>query len=142
MFGASNDVQSASDHRRRRGGQDHHVGRPRRNRSSIWYSNAVVGRQYREAIGAGDGPPAASAMVINFVGWFVAATALAWFFAAIDVTDVVDGALWGAVAAIGFIITSRWIGQAYGADNPKLMAINGPYYVIGFAAMGAILASM
>lgn len=109
---------------------------------SIWYSNALVGRQYREAIGAEDGPPDVSAMVINFVGWFVTAAALAWFFAAIGVDDVVDGMLWGLVAAIGFIGTSRWVGQAYGADNPKLMAINGPYYLVGFAAMGAVLVSM
>ena len=109
---------------------------------TIWYSNALMGRQYREAIGSGDDPPAVSAMVINFVGWFVTATTLAWFFAGIGVTDVVDGILWGLLASIGFIGMNRWVGQAYGADNSKLMTINGPYHLVGFAAMGAILAAM
>ncbi|MDX1468773.1 MAG: DUF1761 domain-containing protein [Acidimicrobiia bacterium] len=110
---------------------------------SLWYANFLFGKQYRAAIGQEEGgAPAAGPIVINLVAWFIAATALAWFFAAIGVNDVLDGALWGLVAAIGFIGTNRVTGQAYGADNPKLMRINGPYTLIGFAVMGAILASM
>lgn len=109
---------------------------------SIWYSSALFGKQYREAIGQESETPEVSAMVTNFVAWFVAAAALAWFFAAIGVSDVLDGVLWGLLASIGFIGTNRVVGQAYGADNPKLMRINGPYNLIGFAVMGAILAAM
>lgn len=109
---------------------------------SIWYSNALMGKQYREAIGAEEGPPAVSAMVINFVGWFVTAAAMACVFVAIGVDSLGDGVLWGLIAAVGFIGMNRWVGQAYGGDNPKLMTINGPYTLAGYAAMGAILAVM
>ena len=109
----------------------------------VWYSNALFGKQYRAALGQEEGSaPAVSAIIINFIGWFVAAAALAWFFTAIGVDDLVDGILWGLIAAIGFIGTNRIVGQAYGGDNPKLMPINAPYTLIGYTVMGAILAVM
>lgn len=108
---------------------------------SIWYSNALMGKQYRRASSVAV-VVGRRLVVILFVGWFVTAAALAWFFAGIGVTDVVDGIIWGLVASVGFIGMNRWVGQAYGADSAKLMKIDGPYHLIGFAAMGAILAAM
>ena len=109
---------------------------------SLWYANFLFGRQYREAIGAEDGPPAVSAMVINIVAWFIAALALGLIATALGTDDAVDGIVLGLVVSIGFIGTNRVVGRAYGADNPKLMPINAPYTLIGYAAMGAVFGLM
>jgi hypothetical protein len=44
---------------------------------AIWYSNMMFGKAYRAALGITEqGTPNPSLLVINFVGWFITATAL------------------------------------------------------------------
>lgn len=111
---------------------------------AIWYSNVLFGRQYRAALGQPDeaATPPVAALTVNFVGWFVAAIALGLISSAIGADSVWEGVVLGLVVAVGFIATARVVDQFYGAGNPKLMPINGPYTLIGYALMGAILAAM
>lgn len=111
---------------------------------TLWYSNLLFGRQYRAALGQPDEPatPPATALVVNFIGWFIAAIALGLISIAIGVDDIWDGIVLGLVVAIGFIGTTQVVNQFYGAGNPKLMPINAPYTLLGYALMGAVLAVM
>lgn len=111
---------------------------------AIWYSNALFGKQYREALGRPDEPatPPVNALLVNLVGWFVAAIALGLISTAIGASNIGEGIVLGIVVWLGFIGTNRVVNQAYGADNPKLRMINGPYNLIGYALMGAIIAAM
>ena len=108
---------------------------------SLWYANFLFGKQYRAAIGAEEGPPPVAAMVANAVAWFIAAMVLGLIVVGLGTDTVVDGIVLGLVVSIGFIGTNRVVGRMYGADNPKLMPINAPYTLLGYALMGAILAA-
>jgi fluoride ion exporter CrcB/FEX len=111
---------------------------------AIWYSNAVFGKRYRAALGVPDQPatPPVAALLVNFIGWFVAAIALGLISTAVGADDVWDGVVLGLVVAVGFIGTTSVVNRMFGSENPKLMPINGPYTLIGYALMGAILAVM
>ena len=110
---------------------------------TLWYSNLLFGKQYREAIGAEEGgAPPVGAIVGNLVLWFIAAIALGLIATAIGTDNAWDGIVLGLVVAIGFIGTNRVVGRLYGADNPKLMPINAPYTLIGYAVMGLIFGVM
>jgi hypothetical protein len=108
---------------------------------AIWYSNALFGKQYRAAIGAAEGgTPEVGPMIINFIAWLVAATVLGLISTGIGADEWLDGLVLGLVVSFGFIGTNRIVGQAYGADNRKVMPINAPYTLIGYSLMGVILA--
>ena len=107
----------------------------------IWYSNALFGRQYRAAIGQDDDyAPSPTAIVVNVIGWFVAAVVLALIARGIGAETWVDGLVLGLVASIGFIGTNRVVANLYEGPNTALMRVNAPYNLIGYAVMGIILA--
>lgn len=109
---------------------------------AVWYSNALFGRQYRAAIGVSDDGTMAAAkgLIINFVGWLVAAIALALVSHGIGADDWLDGAVLGLVASFGFIGTNRIVGNAYEGNSSALMKVNAPYTLLGYVLMGIILA--
>jgi hypothetical protein len=108
---------------------------------AIWYSNALFGSQYRAAIGQEEGTPVnVTALVVNLVGWFVAAVALALIAEAAGADDFVDGIVLGLVAWVGFIVTNRTVGNIYEGKGWDLARINGPYNALGYMVMGVILA--
>ena len=108
---------------------------------AIWYSNALFGKQYRAAIGQEEGTPMNStALVVNGIGWFIAALALGLIAKAIGASTVADGLVLGLVASFGFIGTNRIVGQFYEGRNTALMRVNAPYNLLGFMLMGVILA--
>ena len=108
---------------------------------AIWYSNALFGKQYRAAIGAEEGASMqATALVVNAIGWFIAAVALALIAKAIGADNAVDGLVLGLVASFGFIGTNRIVGQFYEGRNTALMRVNAPYNLLGYLLMGVILA--
>ena len=109
---------------------------------SIWYTNALFGRQYRAAIGQEDGSPVnVTAIVVNAIGWFVAALALALISKAIGASTVADGIVLGLVVSVGFIGANSVVAQLYEGSNRALMMINAPYTVLGYMIMGVILAT-
>ena len=110
----------------------------------LWYSNALFGRQYRAAIGVDEeaaGVVNVGALVANLAGWLIAAVALALVSAAVGADSVADGLVLGLVVAFGFIGTNRIVAMFYEGRNSALMAINGPYTLLGYAVMGVILAT-
>jgi hypothetical protein len=109
---------------------------------AVWYSNALFGRQYRAALGVseGGGTPPAGPLLVNLVGWFIAAVVLGMISKAVGADDWVDGLVLGLTVAIGFIGTNRVVTAAYGDRNIPLMKVNAPYNILGYVVMGIILA--
>jgi hypothetical protein len=111
---------------------------------AIWYSNLLFGRQYRAAIGAGEEPatPPVVSLIVNLVGWLVAALAMGLIATAIGADGFADGAVLGLVVWLGFVLTTQVVNDFYQGINADLAKINGPYNLLGFVIMGVILAMM
>lgn len=111
---------------------------------AIWYSNLLFGRQYRAALGVGEeaATPPATTLIVNLVGWLVAAVAMGLIAASIGADDFADGAMLGLVTWVGFILTNHVVNYFYQGINVALARINGPYNLLGFVIMGVILAVM
>ena len=112
---------------------------------AVWYSDALMGKQWRAATGqemGASGRPEPKAMVVNFVGWFIAAMVLGLISTAIGASTVLEGLVLGLVVSIGFIGTNRIVQGMYEGSNKALMRVNAPYTMIGYSVMGIILAVM
>jgi Protein of unknown function (DUF1761) len=109
---------------------------------AVWYSNALFAKQYRAALGIteGAGTPPASLLIINFVGWLVAAIALGLVSIGIGADSAGDGAVLGLVVGVGFVLSHLVVTLAFDTRGYALAWISGLYYVIGFVVMGTILA--
>ncbi len=110
---------------------------------SVWYTDALFGKQWRAATGqemGESGRPEPAALVVNFIGWFVVALALALIAHGIGAETFVDGLVLGLVASIGFVGTNRVVTSMYEGRNAALMRINAPYTILGYVIMGVILA--
>ena len=111
---------------------------------AIWYSNAMFGKQWRAATGqemGEGGSPTVGPLVVNFVGWLIAAIALGLISKSIGADSFVDGLVLGLVVSFGFIGTNRVVGQMFEGRNTALMRVNAPYNLLGFMIMGVILAT-
>jgi hypothetical protein len=110
---------------------------------ALWYSNLLMGRQYRAALGIDSdysGQPDPALLGTNLVGWLVAAVALGLITVQIDANSLADGLVLGLVVGVGLIGTHAMVTSAYEGRGYALLKVTGPYMVIGYAVMGVILA--
>jgi hypothetical protein len=111
---------------------------------AVWYTNALFGRQYRTALGVDpdvQAQPDPMLLVTNFVGWMVAAVAMGLIAVSVGADSVLDGIVLGLVVSVGVILTQLVVNARYEGRGTALLRVNGPYTVIGYALMGAILAA-
>lgn len=111
---------------------------------ALWYSNLLFGKQYRAALGVTEGTatPPAGPLIVNLIGWLVAALAMGLIAGSIGADGVADGAVLGIVVWLGFVFTNQVVNDVYQGNKTDLAKINGPYNLLGFVAMGVILAVM
>jgi hypothetical protein len=108
---------------------------------ALWYSNLMFGKAYRAALGITEqGTPNPMLLLINFVGWFIAATALGLVGAAAGASTMLDGIVLGFVAGVGFVVVHQVVGGVFDPGRRALMGVTVPYTVPGFIIMGVILA--
>lgn len=101
----------------------------------------MFGKAYRDALGLTEqGTPSPMLLVINFVGWFISATALGLIGAAIGAETVLDGIVLGLVAGVGFVVVHQVVALTFDPGRKGLMAVTVPFTVPGFIIMGVILA--
>lgn len=111
---------------------------------ALWYTDALMGRQYRTALGIDPdqrGTPEPMPLVINLVAWLVSAVALGLVTAAIGAEGFADGLVLGLVAGVGLVLMQMWVTTNYEGRGNALFKVNAPYVVIGYAVMGVILAT-
>lgn len=108
---------------------------------AVWYSKKVFGNAWMMEVGLTEDAISRSNMTLTFGGTFalqfVAATALAFFLG--------SGSDWLIGLQAGLLVAICWIATAYGITyffeqrSLRLYLINAGYYLVLFAAMGAIL---
>ena len=111
---------------------------------AVWYSNILFGKQYRAALGVteGGGTPQAGPLIVNLIGWLVAALAMGLLATVIGADGFAEGAMLGIVVWLGFVFTHQIVNDVYQGSSMALAKINGPYNLLGFVIMGVILAVM
>ena len=111
---------------------------------AVWYTDVLMGRQYRAALGLdpdAKATPDPTPLVINLVGWLVSALALGLVATAVDADGVAEGIILGLVVGVGVIVTQMLVTATYEGRGNALFKVNAPYVIIGFIAMGVILAT-
>lgn len=111
---------------------------------AVWYTDALMGRQYRAALGLDPnqaGKPEPMPLLVNLVGWLVSALALALVMAASGASGVGDGILFGLVVGVGMVVTQMLVTSTYAGRGLALFKVNAPYVVLGYTVMGIVLAT-
>ena len=112
---------------------------------SIWYAESVFGKEWQKAAGLTkkDLKKAnmTNAMVGMVVGTFISATALSIVMSFVGEMNAVDGALFGALIAAFFVVTSQATNYLFEQKPMALLSINGAHTVFTYALMGAVIAS-
>lgn len=107
----------------------------------LWYSPTLFAKPWMAAMGktqdqmGNPGP----AYALTIVGAFIEALVLAWLVGALPAPALVNGAIVGLLAAIGFVATTFGATYLFSGANRMLYLINVGYHVIGLVVMGAIL---
>lgn len=111
---------------------------------AVWYTDALMGRQYRAALGIdpdAKATPGATLLVINLVGWLVSALALGLVATAVGAEGVAEGLILGLVVGVGVVVTQMLVTTTYEGRGNALFKVNAPYVIIGYIVMGVILAT-
>lgn len=107
---------------------------------AVWYM-PLFGKRYRELMKVPEGAAPegfAQAMIVGFIGDLVMAYILARFAAWYGATTLVEGALVGFMAWLGFVATIL-AGSIYYERKPmELVFINAGYHLVSIVVMGAI----
>ena len=110
----------------------------------IWYG-PLFGKKWMELTGKkmdGKKEGMMKSYAIMFIGSLVAACVLGFFVRTAGALDIMNGALVGVTAWLGFVATVT-LGMVLWDGKPwSLYVLNNGYQLINFAIMGAILASM
>jgi hypothetical protein len=109
---------------------------------AAWYAPQLLGKQWQAEIGmtqeqvrAGLAP----ALIAEIVTDLVMAAVLACFISYAGATTLVNGALIGLAAWVGFVATISIAQVFYERKSWRLWAINNGYAIISLIIMGAIL---
>lgn len=107
----------------------------------LWYSQALFANAWMAAIGKTReqlGQPG-PAYALTLVGALVTAYILALFVKVAQAQTLLDGALTGLLAAVGFVATSFGVGYIFEGRPRNLYLINVGYQLVSLVVMGAIL---
>ena len=106
-----------------------------------WYSPPVLGKRWAELSGQSmtDTSGLIPAMVAQIIGDLIMAYILARFVVHYGATGLIDGAIVGFMAWLGFVATLMVASMFYEKKPAELVAINAGYQLVGIVVMGAIL---
>lgn len=106
-----------------------------------WYAPPVLGKRWAELSGQSmtDTSGLMPAIVVQIIGDLVMAYILARFVIHYGATGLIDGAIIGFMAWLGFVATIMVTSIFYEKKPAELIAINAGYQLVGIVVMGAIL---
>ncbi len=110
----------------------------------VWYHWAVFGEAWAKALGltkeqADNTEGLGGAFIISLISGLLKALLIALLMTATDISDVVNGALLGAIAAAVFILTSLGYYNGFARVSSKLTVINSMHSIVELALIGAII---
>jgi hypothetical protein len=110
---------------------------------AIWYSQAVFGKQWMKGAGLSQkdvqNPDMVKTMGGGAVTTLLTAVALAVVFDVLALEGVVDGALLGGLAALGFIVTNKVMHTLFENKSTEYILITTVGDVVSLAVMGGVL---
>jgi Protein of unknown function (DUF1761) len=106
----------------------------------VWYAPQVFGKRYEELSGVKlEGSSMTVALVVQFIVVLVMAYILGRFVDHYGATSLINGAVVGFMAWLGFVVTIL-LGQVFYEKRPlELFYIAAGYRLVGIVVMGAIL---
>lgn len=110
---------------------------------AVWYSNGVFGKRWQKGAGLSDKDLKSASMGKSMGGGFVvtliSAVALAVTFDVLALEGAVDGALLGALVALGFVVTNKVMHSLFELKSNDYILVTGAGDVVALAVMGAVL---
>jgi hypothetical protein len=83
---------------------------------------------------------------LPFVYAFIANLVMAWVLAGVlfhvAPLSLRAGAISAALCWGGFVITTMWVNNSFARRDPRLLAIDGGYWLVALLLMGAIIGAM
>src|SRR5881275_2352623 len=86
--------------------------------------------------------------ILPFIYAFVAAAIMAWALAGLlghlgaGQVTLRNGVISGAFSWLGFVFTTMLVNNSFGGRSPKLLLIDGGYWLLVLVLMGAIIGGM
>lgn len=110
---------------------------------AIWYSKPLFMKPWMKGAGLSEkdinnGNPA-KAMVAGAISTFVGAAALAVLFDVLALEGAMDGALLGAMVALGFIVTNKVMHNYFEQKSEQYTLITTTGDIVALAVMGGVL---
>jgi len=113
---------------------------------AAWYSSAVLGNQWRAAIGWDESRPqpgmAPVSLVIAALAYLVVAIATAMLAKATGSTDIGHGLTLGLVVGIGYAVMLAAVSAAFDIHRPRPwtgFVIDGAYHLVGLLITAVIV---
>ncbi len=110
---------------------------------AIWYSQAVFGKQWMKGAGLTEKDTKNASMATPMIGGYITvvitAVALAVMYDVLALSGVVDGAMLGVLAAVGFIVTNKVMHCLFEQKPTDYVLITCAGDVVSLAVMGAVL---
>ncbi len=110
---------------------------------AIWYSQAVFGKRWMKGAGLSakdvENPNMVKTMGGGALSVLVSAVALAVVFDVLALEGVVDGALLGALVALGFVVSNKVMHTLFEMKSTDYILITTSGDVVALAVMGAVL---
>ncbi|MEX0672221.1 MAG: DUF1761 domain-containing protein [Candidatus Babeliales bacterium] len=108
---------------------------------AIWYAPPVFGNLWMKLVKfKPDGSSMVGVMIKGLLVSWLAAAGLACFVTRLGITDLWQGALVGLTAWVGLVLPVALQAMFYEKYNLDHFLINAGYNLLGFMAMGAVLA--
>jgi hypothetical protein len=109
-----------------------------------WYHWAVFGEAWANALNitkeeADNTEGLGGAFIVSLVSGLTKALCVALLMAATNISGVLNGAFFGAVVAVVFIVTSLGYYNGFARTSSKLTLINSTHSIVEITLMGAIV---
>ena len=110
----------------------------------VWYHWAVFGEAWANALSitkeeADNTEGLGGAFIVSLVSGLTKSLCVALLMAATNISGVLNGAFFGAVVAVVFIVTSLGYYNGFARTSSKLTLINSTHSIVEITLMGAIV---
>ena len=109
-----------------------------------WYHWAVFGEAWAHALGltkeeADNTEGLGGAFTISLISGLTKTILFAWLMSVINISGILSGAIFGAITAAVFTVTSLAYYNGFARTSSKLTLINSAHSIVELALVGAII---
>lgn len=109
-----------------------------------WYHWAILGEAWANALGitkeqADNTEGLGGAFIVSLISGLLKSLCIALLMAAINITGFLNGALFGAVVATVFIVTSLGYYNGFARTSSKLTIINSAHSIVELTLIGSVI---